>query len=117
VGQNRVMRGCWLLAAGLAVALGWSGCAAWEGTRLYQSGSQALERGDPQRAVADLERAAELVPQASEVQNHLGLAYTATGRDEEARAAFRRAVELDCDNAAAQANLDAATRRAAEPRR
>jgi Flp pilus assembly protein TadD len=63
--------------------------------------------------VADLERAAALVPAASEVQNHLGLAYAAAGRDADARAAFERAVELDCENAAAGQNLRAARRRAA----
>ena len=48
------------------------------------------------------------MPHASEVQNHLGAAYAAEGRDAEALAAFERAVALDCDNAAAQQNLRAA---------
>jgi Flp pilus assembly protein TadD len=65
-------------------------------------------RGDAERAVADLERAAVLTPQASEVQNHLGLAYGALGRDDDAVRAFERAVEIDCDNRAAQQNLRAA---------
>lgn len=81
------------------------GCASLEGAQLYQSGTDALDRGDATRAVADLERAAELVPQASEIQNHLGLAYAASGRDADALTAFRRAVELDCDNEAAVENL------------
>jgi Flp pilus assembly protein TadD len=98
-----------LLALALLLASG-PGCASFTGARLYRSGSQALERGDTERAIADLERAAELVPHASEVQNHLGLAYASTGRQSEAVAAFRRAVELDCDNAAARRNLAAAER-------
>ena len=89
-------------------------CASWEGARLYQSGTAALDRGDSERAIADLERAAELVPTASEVQNHLGLAYAAAGRDEDARSAFRRAVDLDCGNRAALQNLRVAERRAGE---
>jgi Flp pilus assembly protein TadD len=101
-----------LAATTLALVLA-AGCASYEGSRLYGSGTRALDRGDPQRAIADLERAAELVPEASAVQNHLGLAYAAAGRDEEALAAFHRAVELDCNNAAAQANLTAAERQAA----
>jgi len=44
---------------------------------LYQNGTSALDRGDSQQAVVELERAAELVPEASEVQNHLGLAANA----------------------------------------
>ena len=88
-----------------------AGCASFRGARLYQSGSAALERGDAPGAIDDLERAAALVPQASEVQNHLGLAYARAGRDAEALRAFQRAVELDCENAAAQENLHAAQRR------
>ena len=95
-----------LLAGGVASAL--AGCASYQGARLYQSGTAALERGESARAVAALERAAELVPHASEVQNHLGLAYALAGRHEEARSAFRRALELDCDNRAARENLRAA---------
>jgi len=83
------------------------GCAAWRGARLYESGTAALDRGDAQRAVDDLERAAVQVPQASEVQNHLGLAYAAAGRPDDARRAIERAVDLDCENAAAAHNLRA----------
>jgi Flp pilus assembly protein TadD len=98
-----------LLAAAL---LAGAGCASFEGARLYDRGTRALERGDAAAAVADLERAAALVPHASEIQNHLGLAYAEQGRDGDALAAFRRAVDLDCDNAAAQQNLRAAEARA-----
>ena len=104
------------LAAALVLAalgLPLAGCSSWSGARLYHSGTQAYLRGDSAGAVVDLERAAVLVPHASEVQNHLGLAYAAQGRDAEALAAFRRAVELDCENAAAQQNLQAAEARAA----
>lgn len=100
-----------IAVAALALTLG--GCATWEGARLYRSGTDALDRGDAEVAIADLEQAAELVPQASEVQNHLGLAYTAAGRHEDALLAFERAVALDCDNQAAQENLAVARLREA----
>jgi Flp pilus assembly protein TadD len=100
----------------LVLWLGVAGCASFEGARLYRSGTSALDRGEPERAVADLERAAALVPQASEVQNHLGLAYAAVGRPQDAERAFRRAVELDCRNAAARENLRAAELHVAERR-
>jgi Flp pilus assembly protein TadD len=90
-----------LLAAGLA------GCAQVEASRLLRSGSAALDRGEPARAVAELERAAALAPQASAVQNHLGIAYERSGRPSDARRAYERAVELDCENEAARANLQA----------
>lgn len=95
-----------LLATVLLFAVGVGlGCSAWRGARLYQSGTNALRQGDVDASVSDLERAAELVPHASEVQNHLGLAYEADGRETDALAAFERAVDLDCDNVAAQTNL------------
>jgi tetratricopeptide (TPR) repeat protein len=93
---------CWALGLGCES----SPLQAIRGARLYASGNAALERGDAGRAVMDLERAAELVPNASEVQNHLGLAYWAEGRTEFAYSAFERALELDCDNAPARQNLD-----------
>ena len=61
--------------------------------------------GDSARAIQDLEAAALELPEASEIQNHLGLAYEAAGREEHALAAFREAVALDCDNQPAQHNL------------
>lgn len=100
----------WLLAAGVALV----GCASLEGARLYRDGTAALDRGQPEEAVLLLERAAERVPQASEIQNHLGIAYAAVGRHDAALAAWRRAVALDCDNAAARRNLAAAERRMLE---
>lgn len=77
----------------------------YRGSRLYVSGSEALDRGKPERAVADLEQAARLLPDASEVRNHLGLAYWRVGRTERARSAFEAAIALDCDNRAARTNL------------
>ena len=120
--MGRLPRARLLLAlaalAALALTPSLGGCASspvasWQGARLYVSGSQALEAGRTDEAVRDLERAAELAPQASEIQNHLGAAYAAQGRDAEALVAFERAVELDCDNDAAQQNLRAARSAAA----
>jgi len=89
-----------------------AGCASLEGARLYARGTDALERGELGPAIVALERAASLVPEASEVHNHLGLAYARSGREGEALRQFERAVELDCDNEAALHNLAAAQRRA-----
>jgi Flp pilus assembly protein TadD len=89
----------------VALAVAQSGCASFRGARAYQRGSQALDRGDAPVAISEFERAATLVPHASEVQNHLGIAYSMEGRWDPALAAFRRAVELDCDNQAAAQNL------------
>ena len=100
--------------SGAALILAWlgvgilPGCAPYRGARLYISGSEALERGDTARAIRDLEAAAELAPEGSEIYNHLGLAYADVGREADAQRAFERALELDCTNTAARANREAA---------
>lgn len=76
-----------------------------EGARLYGAGTRALDRGDPAGAIDRLERAARLVPHASEIRHHLGLAYQASGEPERARAALETAVALDCENDAARRSL------------
>ncbi len=79
---------------------------AIRGARHYSAGTEALTQRDADRAIAELERAADLVPHASEIQNHLGLAYWSGGRPQAARVAFETAIELDCENKAAEANLE-----------
>ena len=91
-----------VLAVGCGVL---AGCANVEAMRLYRSGTVALDRGEPQRAVADLERAAALAPDVSAIQNHLGIAYEEAGRSGDALKAYEQAVALDCDNRAAESNL------------
>ncbi len=105
VASESLARRVCVIAVALVLVLGCTvGCASLRGARLYRSGSQALERGELTLAVAQLEEAARLVPQASEIQNHLGLSYLALGRREAARGAFDRALQLDCDNQAARDN-------------
>lgn len=92
------------------VAIG-SGCESASmqtllGARHYAAGNDALARNHGERAIEELERAAALVPHASEIQNHLGLAYWSEGRLGEARTAFEQALELDCENQAAESNLE-----------
>ena len=61
--------------------------------------------GDPQKAVAYLERATELEPADPEITGHLGDAYWALGRYDEARFKWRLALTLS-DDAAERAMLD-----------
>jgi len=96
----------------LALALVTTACQTapvrvWRGAGHFSAGTDALVAGQGERAVAELEQAAELVPGASEIRNHLGLAYLAEGRERDARAAFTSAIELDCGNRAARQNLEA----------
>lgn len=105
-----------LVVVAVATVAGAAGCArlgevaddtraSWRGARHYAAGTSALDRGETQVALAELETAARLVPEASEVRNHLGLAWWQAGDRARARAAFETALELDCDNAAARTNL------------
>ena len=94
------------LVAGFAAL----GCSSFRAAELYQSGSAALDAGEPRRAIAQLRAAEALAPEASEIQNHLGLAYREADQPLAARAAFERALELDCENRAARNNLRALDR-------
>ncbi len=96
----------------LALLLALSACAPLDGARLFRSGTAALDRGDTALAVRELEEAARALPGSSAVHNHLGLAYAAAERHPEALREFERAIEIDCTNEAAQANLAGARARA-----
>jgi tetratricopeptide (TPR) repeat protein len=102
-----VRRAAVTLLAALLVA-----CATIDATRLFRSGTAALDRGDAAAAVRDLEAAVQLLPESSAAHNHLGLAYAASERHVDALREFERAVAIDCDNQAAQTNLAAARARA-----
>ena len=95
------------LALMLVVTLfaGASGCGTWRGAQLYHSGTTALEQGDVPRALEELEAAAQLVPERSEVFNNLGLAQLSADREDLALQSFERATQLDCANEQARDNL------------
>jgi Tfp pilus assembly protein PilF len=95
-----------LVLASVATGCESSAMRTFRGARHYAAGTEALTRSEPVQAISELEKAASLVPHASEIQNHLGLAYWADGRPQEARSAFETAVKLDCDNIAAEINLE-----------
>ena len=100
-----------LLATVLFVSGFLAGCQsapvrAWQGARHFAAGDAALDQKDPQTAIRELTLAAKLVPHASEIRNHLGLAYWQAGEEIAATRAFEAALEIDCDNQAARLNLD-----------
>lgn len=101
-----MLRAAVTLFAALLVA-----CATVDATRLFRSGTAALDRGDAPAAVRDLEAAVQLLPESSAVHNHLGLAYAAAERPDDALREFERAVAIDCGNRAAQTNLASARAR------
>ena len=74
----------------------------------YQLG--ASDKAMYPRALADLNRAANLLPGADEVQYHLGMAAMKLGRYTDAIVALERAVHLSSDFPAAQEALKEARR-------
>jgi tetratricopeptide (TPR) repeat protein len=58
-------------------------------------GIVTLRAGDPQTAVAHIERAVALAPARADCRNSLGFALRALGRGKDAEAAFRAAAALD----------------------
>jgi len=97
--------GGFAVAAAIALLLSAPGCTTWRAARLYHTGTVALEQGDLPRALADLEAAVALVPDASYAHNNLGLAQLSAGRDDLALQSFERATALDCTNTEASENL------------
>jgi tetratricopeptide (TPR) repeat protein len=74
------------------LALDESHSGAW-----HLLGIMALRSGDPQGALAHVERAVALAPARADCRNSLGLVLRALGRKGEAEAAFREAVDRDPD--------------------
>ncbi|HEY1980883.1 MAG TPA: tetratricopeptide repeat protein [Xanthobacteraceae bacterium] len=58
-------------------------------------GILALHAGEPQTALAHIERAVALAPTRADCRNSLGFVLSRLGRDSEAETAFTEAVELD----------------------
>lgn len=94
-----------LIAFALIACAGSPPVQAMRAARYYAEGTRALDRGEGSEAVVALERAVGLMPNASEIHNHLGLAYWSEGRAEDALRSLSRAVDLDCENEAARGNL------------
>jgi hypothetical protein len=72
----------------------------WRGWGGRGEARLALQR--PAEALSDLQRAATLEPRAGHVQQLMGRAYLALGQREAARAAWRRALEIDPSDAVAR---------------
>lgn len=64
-----------------------------------------FERGQGAQAIQVLRSTGEIYPESADVHTFLGMAMMRTGDLEEAAASFRRALELDSDNAGAQRGL------------
>ena len=83
-----------------------SACGFFEADALYKSGSQALERGEYQECIQQLEKAKALLPSASSViRNNLGVCYDQVGRKKDAFYEYRQAVINNHQNNAALKNF------------
>ena len=93
-------------ATGTVAALGLllAGCGP-SGERALVEGDRLLQAGKAAEAIPMLEKAAQDLPQNGPALNHLGLAYHATGRTNDARRAYLRALEVDRNRIEATHNL------------
>ena len=91
-------------ASALPLALLLAGCGP-SGERALIEGDRLLQLGKVAEAVPLLERAAQDLPQNAPALNHLGLAYHAIGKTNEARRAYLRALEIDRNRIEATYNL------------
>lgn len=73
--------------------------------REFKSALAHYNSGQYQQAARELEGLGERLPASFEVQELLGLVYSAEAKDQEARLHFEKAVQLKPDSAAARANL------------
>lgn len=106
--RGRAITSLWVACAAISVT---TACQSFppvraiRAARYYAQGTRALDRGEASEAIRSLERAADLMPTASEIRNHLGLAYWSDDRRRDALRELEQAVRLDCDNEEARANL------------
>lgn len=91
-----------LCLLGLVLLL--AGCQP-PGAKALLGGEELIEEGDYERALARLNKAAELLPANAQVHNHRGIALHHLRRYEEAAQAYHQALKLDRNLAAAHYNL------------
>ena len=88
----------------VTLSLFMAGCSP-SGERALIEGDRLLQIGKSTEAIPLLERAALDLPQNAPALNHLGLAYHASGKTNEARRAYLRALEVDRNRIEATYNL------------
>ena len=91
-------------ASMVTLSLFLGGCSP-SGERALIEGDRLLQIGKSTEAIPLLERAALDLPQNAPALNHLGLAYHASGKTNEARRAYLRALEVDRNRIEATYNL------------
>lgn len=94
-----------LLPLALALLLGLAGCTP-PGPRALLEGDELLRAGKAAEAVAELQRATELLPGEPRAWNLLGLAYHRAGQPQPATLAYRQALLRDRSNLVAVAHFN-----------
>lgn len=94
-----------LLPPVLALLLGLAGCTP-PGPRALLAGDELLRAGKASEAIAELQRATELLPGEPRAWNLLGLAYHHAGQPQPATLAYRQALLRDRSNLVAGAHFN-----------
>lgn len=89
-----------------ALALILAGCATVASSPHFTRGTQALERGDYQTAVNELNEAVQLEPGVSRYHNNLSFAYFKLKNEQKGWFHLRQAVLLDTNNRRAAASFE-----------
>jgi tetratricopeptide (TPR) repeat protein len=97
------MKNKWLYLAAFLVM---TGCSTVASSPHYTEGTRAIERGDYQTAVKELEQAIQLEPRVSRYHNNLAFAYFHLGNEQKGWYHLRQAVLLDPDNRYAVASFN-----------
>src|SRR5262249_55677073 len=74
---------------------------------LNELGNILLQRGRPQQAIAQYEKAVKIQPDLVIAWNNLGVAYTAAGKPSDGESAYRRAIRISPTYGLAYYNLGA----------
>src|ERR1700761_2979754 len=91
--MRMTMRKLPLLLIALALGGCWPDPPGGPGRQAYRQGYDALDAGDYDKAVQYLTEAQRLRPDDPYVALDLGVAYQSLGKNDEARAAYEKAVE------------------------
>jgi tetratricopeptide (TPR) repeat protein len=89
----------------LFVPLFWSSCATVESSLNYTKGTEALEAGNYDAAITNLEKSVKLDPSTARNQNNLSAAYLAKGKIREGWPHIRKAIILAPRDRATQGNF------------
>ena len=81
-----------------------AGCGNIESVKLYNQGTELLEKGQYDQAIANFDKAIEINPRYAEAYNNRGIAYLRKGQYDKAISDFTKVIEINPKDAMAHEN-------------